>query len=170
VPDEVLRREVVASLAAWLACVCACAPSLDGGPVVIAPTIATSQVTIDPSDAAAAPVSAAKPDVAGTWREEFDGRSGCSDVVTLSFVGTELHVESANCEDSAEYEIDEITFDGKELRFRLHVPKIDWVLDYHLTRSGDDTFVGTAEAPGADPHTVRWVREREGAAAPPPRD
>ena len=101
------------------------------------------------------------PDVAGRWREEFDGRSGCADMATMSYVGSELHVDTENCEDGVAYEIDEVTFDGKELRFRLRVPKIEWVLDYHLTRSGDDTFLGTAEPPGGDPHTVRWVRVRE---------
>ena len=169
-----LRGEVVAPLAllsTFATCVAfaaSCMPSPDGGPVVIAPTVASSPLAVEPSAPEPLAVdgrSTAKADIAGTWREEFDGRSGCSDTITLSWVGNELHLDGANCEDGVAYDLEDVSFDGKELRFHLHVPKIDWVLDYHLTRASDDTLIGDAQSPGAEPHTVRWVRAR---AAPSP--
>ena len=139
-----------------------------GGAVVVAPTVASS-LAVEPSPpetAAADGRPTAKADVAGTWREDFDGRSGCSDMIAMSWIGTELHLDGANCEDGVAYELEDVSFDGKELRFRLHVPTIEWVLDYHLTRAGDDTLIGDAQSPGGEAHTVRWVRARPAPPSP----
>jgi hypothetical protein len=101
--------------------------------------------------------------IAGTWEEEFEGRSGCSDSVTIRGPRRALVMDGRDCNDAAHYEFSDVKYDGTTLWFTLTVPETRYVLRYSMRRGPDGTMVGQAQIGGSGPeetHTIRWTRPK----------
>lgn len=108
-----------------------------------------------------APKPAPKATITGRWKEEFIGRGGCSDSVTITGVRDSLRIEGADCNDGASYEFEDVRYDGRNLALVLRVPQTGYVVRYTLSWLPDQTLGGEAEVTGAgnvNTYKVRWTR------------
>ncbi len=152
-------RRCLPPLAIALMALGACTVHIDMRPALNDPRYKDPQPAQDePStDEVEAQSDGAPPEwLAGQWMEHWPDRVGCKDIAQISVRGGKVELTGADCNTQTPYTISKIRFEGRTLRFRLHVPETGLDLDYALELKDKKRLEGRIK--GGTSAQVTWTR------------
>lgn len=95
--------------------------------------------------------------VVGTWREYWQDREGCHDVMKIDIVGRQLALSGADCNTGEAYTISQAGYDGEALVFTLTTPSTGFSHQYTLNPRPDGSLQGDAVGQGKL-NPISWQR------------